>query len=169
MCHILQTEQLLRILGERVCRNLWFWPRINIIETIFLKSFVYIDIIKFEHIPSFFFCHWNFPGKTIGSKSWMSHDAIWISWCPPFNFKSLLKSLTLKSTKIPLRLSQMCPFRNLSVLLFQVVRSELWKAIQALICLPGLPSPLPPSDLGSKELATLYQKLICHFVPLCPS
>ena len=55
----------------------------------------------------------------------MNDDEIWISWYPPFIFKSLLKSLTPESTKIPLRLGLICPFRNLSVLLFQVARAEL--------------------------------------------
>lgn len=129
------------IFGERVFRNLWSLTSFITIENIFKKNFFYINIIKFEHISSFFFYHWNFPRKIIGSTSWMmmkfgSADVLLI-------FKYLLKSLTPRSTKIPLSL--MCCFRNLSVLLFQVAGAELWKAVQALIYLSGLPSALPPS------------------------
>lgn len=87
---------------------------------------------------------------------------------PLLIFESLLKSLTPKSTKIPLRLSLICPFRNLSVLLFQVARAELCKAIQALIYLACLFHFLPSSGLGRKEPATLCRKLVIspHSLPI---
>lgn len=59
-------------------------------------------------------------------------------------FKSLSKPLTPKSTEVPLRFSLICPCRNLSVLLFQVARAELWKAIPS-SHLSGQLLSLPPS------------------------
>lgn len=140
MCHIFLTARVI-YLGREFSGIYGLWPPLLPLKIYLKKIFFYINIIKFEHISSFFFYHWNFPRKIIGSTSWMmmkfgSADVLLI-------FKYLLKSLTPRSTKIPLSL--MCCFRNLSVLLFQVARAELWKAVQALIYLSGLPSALPPS------------------------
>lgn len=96
MCHIFLTARVIYLWRE-FSGIYGLWPPLLALLNVIKKNFFYLNIIKFEHISSFFFCHWNFPRKAIGSPSWMmmkfrSADVLFI-------FKSLLKSLTQNTFK----------------------------------------------------------------------
>lgn len=135
MCHIFQIEQITYFLG-RVCRN-------HTAENTFLKSFLFINIIKYERTLSSFFCHLNLSRKIIGSKSGMNGDEIWITWCPPIDFQISSQVINTKVDKNT--------FQMKSTLSLQEPVSPAHSGCQGRVVqgspgchLPGLPSPLLP-------------------------